>query len=44
MIQINLITKQKETDLEKECMVVGGGRWEEGIVWEFRMDYKHCYV
>ena len=39
MIQMNLFTKQKQTDLEKELRVAEqGGRMGEGTVREFGMD------
>ena len=39
MIQMNLFTKQKQTDSEKELRVAEqGGRMGEGIVRKFGMD------
>ena len=41
IIQMNLLTKQKETqDLENELMVVGGKRWLESLGWPC----AYCYV
>ena len=48
MIQMNLLTKQKQTHRlrEMELMVVGGReRWREGIVREFGVDmYTLVYM
>ena len=38
MIQMNLLTKQKETHREQIYIAGGGGGWEEGIGREFGMD------
>ena len=44
MIQMNLFTKQKEKDLEKE-LTVSGGRMGKGIVRKFGMDvYTLLYL
>ena len=45
MIQMNLFTKQKHTDLEKEFLVTRGEEWGEGIIREFRIDkYTFLYL
>ena len=38
MIQMNLSTKHRLKDLEKEFMVIKGEGWGEGIVRELGMD------
>ena len=43
MIQMNLFTKQKHTDLEKELLVTRGEKWGKGIVREFRID-KYTFL
>ena len=42
---MNLFTKQKHTDLEKEFLVTRGEEWGEGIIREFRIDkYTFLYL
>ena len=44
MIQMNLFTKQKKTDLENEPMITGEKVWGE-IDWEFGIDmYTLLYL
>ena len=45
MIQINLFTKQRLTNLENRFMVTKGERWGGGINWEFGTDiYMLLYL
>ena len=42
MIQMNFFTKQKQTDLESELVVVLGEGWR--LDREFWINCTHCYI
>ena len=37
IVQVNLFTEQKVTDVENKFMVTSGERWK-GIIWEIETD------